>query len=103
MTSIGFIGLGRMGAGMAARLVTDGWQLTVHDVSEDAVASLVSQGAIRADSAQAVGAAADIVFASLPSPQIVEETLLAVAEGGRARIIVDLSTSGSRTAIRLAE
>ncbi len=27
MTSIGFIGLGRMGAGMAARLITDGWRL----------------------------------------------------------------------------
>jgi 3-hydroxyisobutyrate dehydrogenase-like beta-hydroxyacid dehydrogenase len=88
---------------MAARLLTDGWQLTVHDVSDAAVDALVAQGAQKADSAKAVGAVADIVFASLPSPQIVEETLLAVADGGRTKIIVDLSTSGSQTAIRLAD
>ncbi len=103
MTSIGFIGLGRMGAGMAARLLTGGWELTVHDVDDGAVAALSAPGAKPAASAEAVGAAAAIVFASLPSPAIVEATLLEVAAGGRAKIIVDLSTSGSRTAIRLAE
>lgn len=103
MTTLGFIGLGRMGAGMAARLLGEGRRLIVHDVSNEAVEALVSQGAERASSAREVGAAADIVFASLPTPQIVETTLLDVADGGCARIIVDLSTSGSRTAIKLAE
>ena len=105
MTSLGFIGLGRMGAGMAARLIGQGERLVVHDVADAAVQALVAQGAEAAGSARDVGARADIVFASLPSPAIVEETLTGAngaIEGGRAKIVVDLSTSGPRTAIKLA-
>ncbi|MGE5721484.1 MAG: NAD(P)-dependent oxidoreductase [Sphingomonadales bacterium] len=106
MTSLGFIGLGRMGAGMAARLIGQGERLVVHDVADAAVQALVAQGAEATGSARDVGARADIVFASLPSPAIVEETLTGTngaIEGGRAKIVVDLSTSGPRTAIKLAE
>ncbi|MEI9852180.1 MAG: NAD(P)-dependent oxidoreductase [Sphingomonas sp.] len=101
--NIGFIGLGRMGAPMAARLLGTGEALVVHDVSEEAVAGLVAQGAVAAGSAREVGAQADIVLASLPSPQIVLDTVAQIASGGRAKIVVDLSTSGSRAAIRIAE
>jgi len=104
MTTIGFIGLGRMGSGMAARLVDVADALVVHDVSRDAVDALVARGAVAVGSARDVGAAADIVFVSLPSLQIVEETLLGsngVAAGGKTRIIVDLSTSGSQLAQKL--
>jgi 3-hydroxyisobutyrate dehydrogenase-like beta-hydroxyacid dehydrogenase len=106
MTVIGFIGLGRMGAGMAARLIAAGESLVVHDLSETAVATLVGQGAEEAYSPSAVGSTADIVFASLPSPAIVESSLVGdggVIEGNRVRIVVDLSTSGPRTAVRLAD
>ena len=40
MTTVGFLGLGRMGAGMAARLVGQVDRLLVHDISADAVAAL---------------------------------------------------------------
>jgi 3-hydroxyisobutyrate dehydrogenase-like beta-hydroxyacid dehydrogenase len=103
MTAVGFIGLGRMGSGMAARLLGQVGSLIVHDVAEAAVARLVEQGAEPAASAREVGARAEIVFASLPGPAIVERTIAEAAEGGAAKIIVDLSTSGPRTAIRLAE
>jgi 3-hydroxyisobutyrate dehydrogenase-like beta-hydroxyacid dehydrogenase len=101
MTSIGFIGLGRMGAGMAARLIGAADELIVHDVNQAAVVELVAQGAKAAGSAKEIGAACDIVFASLPSLKIVEETLIGpdgVASGGRVKVIVDLSTSGSQLA-----
>lgn len=101
MTSIGFIGLGRMGAGMAGRLVEVADQLIVHDLDPAAVAALVAQGASAAGSARAIGENCDIVFASLPSLAIVAQTLIGadgVAAGGRAKIIVDLSTSGAKLA-----
>ncbi len=101
---IGFIGLGRMGAPMAARLLGAGDGLVVYDVNREAVAALVAQGATAANSAKQVGAEADIVFASLPSLAIVEDSLIGpegAARGGRVKTIVDLSTSGSQLAIRL--
>jgi len=106
MTSIGFVGLGRMGAGMAARLLDHVDALVVHDLAHGPVESLVGQGATAAGSAREVGAAADIVFVSLPTPAIVQDAVLGddgIAAGGRVRAIVDLSTSGPQTAQRLAQ
>ena len=41
MSTVGFLGLGRMGAPMASRLVAQGERLLVHDIFEEAVAALV--------------------------------------------------------------
>src|ERR1035441_7034684 len=73
---IGFVGVGRMGGRMARRLINDGYQLTVYDTSEAAVAPLVELGAKRADSPAAVASEAQIVFASVPTPPIVEAIAL---------------------------
>ena len=103
---IGFIGLGRMGSGMALRLRAAGVPLIVHDVSADAVAALVEAGAQAAASAQAVADAAGIICVSLPMPDIVHEVLLGaqgVAQGKAVKIVVDLSTSGPAMARRIAE
>ena len=45
---LGMIGLGRMGAGLTRRLLGDGHEVAVHDVSPDAIAALVADGAIAA-------------------------------------------------------
>lgn len=42
---IGMMGLGRMGANMAARLMEGGHQVVAYDISPDAVAALVQEGA----------------------------------------------------------
>src|SRR5215213_1350066 len=47
---IGMIGLGRMGANMAQRLMNDGHECVVFDVNAGAVASLAAQGAVGTDS-----------------------------------------------------
>jgi 6-phosphogluconate dehydrogenase len=48
---LGMVGLGRMGANMVRRLVRDGHELVVYDVSADAVAALAKEtGAVGADS-----------------------------------------------------
>jgi 3-hydroxyisobutyrate dehydrogenase len=68
----GFIGLGTMGASMAANLQKgiqpNGHTVFVHDVRKDAAASHIRNGAIWADSPAAIAAACDIIFSSLPGP-----------------------------------
>jgi 6-phosphogluconate dehydrogenase len=51
---LGLIGLGRMGANMAARLLGAGHELVVYDVSAGAAAPLVGQGAVAASSLEDV-------------------------------------------------
>ena len=106
MSKIGFIGLGRMGSGMALRLCEAKLPVVVYDVSSDAVAQLVAAGAEAAESALDVADNAQMVLVSLPMPDIVHEVLLGangVADGKAVKIAVDLSTSGPAMAQRLAE
>jgi hypothetical protein len=102
---IGFIGLGNMGQPMARRLIEAGHTLTVYDTRNDAVALLVALGAKLASSPADVADRVETVMASLPEPHIV--TKVATGEGGvihgkRVKRFVDLSTTGSRTAVEIA-
>jgi 6-phosphogluconate dehydrogenase len=45
MAQLGMVGLGRMGAGIVRRLMRDGHDCVVYDVSADAVAELEREGA----------------------------------------------------------
>lgn len=104
--SVGFIGVGRMGGRLAQRLVDAGFQLTVFDTSEAAVASFVKQGAKPAASAAAVASACEIVITCLPTPQVVQKVALGtggVVEGTRVKIMIDMSTTGAIYARRIAE
>ncbi len=105
MTDIGFIGLGIMGSRMAARLISAGHSLVVHDLSEAAVADLVAKGASAAKSAAEAASRSDVVVLSLPTPNVVEAVLTGpggVIEGTRAKIVIDTSTTGSQVIARAA-
>jgi 3-hydroxyisobutyrate dehydrogenase-like beta-hydroxyacid dehydrogenase len=101
MTTVGFLGLGRMGAPMAANLVGQVERLLVDDISEAAVASLVAKGAEAAGSAAALGDRCDVVFMSLPTPSIVRAAAAEVLSSGAPRVLCDLSTSGPKLAQEL--
>lgn len=103
MTTVGFIGLGRMGAPMAANLVGHVDTLVVHDLYPPAVGALVAKGAQAAGSAAAVGERCEVVFTSLPTPGIVREAVAEVVSGGTPRMVCDLSTSGPKLAQELHE
>jgi 3-hydroxyisobutyrate dehydrogenase-like beta-hydroxyacid dehydrogenase len=103
MTTVGFLGLGRMGAPMAANLLGHVERLLVHDVSAPAVATMVAKGAEAAGSAGALGDRCDVVFMSLPTPPIVRAATAEVLSGGTPRILCDLSTSGPKLAQELHE
>ena len=103
---IGFVGLGRMGNPIGGRLLDAGYRLVVNDTRVDAIEALGGLGATPATSPSEVASAADTVLLSLPTPDVVESVVLAesgVAQGSRVRTIVDLSTTGPRTAKRIAE
>lgn len=76
MTPIGFIGLGRMGAPMAARLAGAGHALTVCDVDAGAVQRLLADHPGKgADTPRAAAAGADVVITMLPTSAIVADVL----------------------------
>ena len=97
METVGFIGLGNMGMGMAANIQKADYPLVVHDVRQAAAQPFVDAGARQAGSAAEVARLSDVVFTSLPGPREVEAVALGaggVLEGIRAGgIYVDLSTS----------
>lgn len=103
---IGFVGVGMMGFPMARRLIEAGHRLTIFDTRREAMDRLVALGATAAASPRAVADATETVFASLPTPDIVHSVVTGengVAQGGKVRRFVDMSTSGARMAIRVAE
>lgn len=106
MAKIGFIGLGNMGGPMAANLVKAGHEVAVFDLSADAVAQLVSEGASAADSAQAAAADKDCVVTMLPAGQHVEAVYLGdnglLANLPTETLVLDSSTIAPETARKVA-
>ena len=103
---LGFIGVGRMGGPMAGRLLDAGYRLTICDKDERAMAPLIARGAQRAASPAALASAVETILVSLPTPAVVQAVALGedgVISGTRVKTFVDLSTSGPRTAIAVAE
>ena len=90
---LGFVGIGRMGGPMSRRLIEAGNAVCVFDASAEAIQPLRAAGAEVGTSLEDVGAKADIVFVSLPSPDIVQSVVLdGIGRGSRVKSIVDLST-----------
>jgi 3-hydroxyisobutyrate dehydrogenase-like beta-hydroxyacid dehydrogenase len=64
---VGFIGLGRMGQGMAGRILAAGHDLLVTDPVSGQTTSLEEAGAVAVDSPAAASADRDVVISMLPS------------------------------------
>jgi 3-hydroxyisobutyrate dehydrogenase-like beta-hydroxyacid dehydrogenase len=87
---VGFIGLGTMGAKMAANLQKAGYQLVVYDLRREAAGSHLAAGAVWADTPRQVAEASDVVFTSLPGPVEVEHTAL-----GEAGLLAGMRSGGA--------
>jgi 3-hydroxyisobutyrate dehydrogenase-like beta-hydroxyacid dehydrogenase len=101
-TDYGFIGVGRMGAHMARRLLAAGHSLTVFDTSKEAMDDLAKSGAQVASSALEVANATEVAFLSLPTPDIVQKVCSGLTGAKKAKIIADCSTTGPKVA-RIAQ
>lgn len=106
MKKVAFIGIGKMGARMAARLVSAGLNVTVFDPNRTAVDELVGQGAIAADSPKAAASGAEVILFSLPTPSILRSAVsgsdgvLGVVSKGA--VLIDFSTVDPATTKELA-
>ncbi len=104
---VGFVGLGVMGGPMAANILKHGHELTVFDLSQQAVDRLVQAGAKAAKTPREVGAASDIVVTMLPEPQHVEQAVLGpdgIAAGLKAGgIVIEMSTIDPATSRRVGD
>lgn len=104
--TLGFIGLGRMGAPMVRRLTEAGHHVVVYDTRPDAATELPAEHTTFAASPQAVGDEAGIVFCSLPTPAIVRDVVLGangIAAGSKVKTIIDVSTTGPSMAKIISE
>jgi 3-hydroxyisobutyrate dehydrogenase-like beta-hydroxyacid dehydrogenase len=97
METVGFIGLGNMGSGMAGNIQKADYPLVVYDIRAESATPFLTQGAHLAASPAEVARLSDVTFTSLPGPPEVEAVALG-AQGILAGIrpgsvYVDLSTS----------
>jgi 6-phosphogluconate dehydrogenase len=103
---LGIVGLGRMGANMARRLMRDGHTIVAFDVNPDSVKQLEGEGATGAGSLEDMASklsAPRAVWMMVPAGEITEQTVdgvSAVLESGDA--IVDGGNSYYRDDIRRA-
>jgi 3-hydroxyisobutyrate dehydrogenase-like beta-hydroxyacid dehydrogenase len=104
---IGFVGLGHMGGGMAARFLAAGYPVYGEEQHREQADELVRDGLQWRDTPREVAEAADILFTSLPDDGVLE----AVASGpdgilaglAAEKIWVDVSTVSPRASRGLAE
>ena len=94
---IGFIGLGQMGKWMAVNVLKAGFDLTIFDLSTDAIGFLTDKGAEEAASCAYLASKMDWVFLSLPNTDIVERVIFGedgLIKGAREGLtIVDCGTT----------
>ncbi|MDF2903363.1 MAG: garR, partial [Bacillus sp. (in: firmicutes)] len=96
MKKIGFIGLGIMGKPMALNLIKAGHSVTVCDINQEAVKSLVNEGAIAASSPKEVGENSDIIITMLPANKHVKEVVLGengiIKSAKQGTVVIDMSS-----------
>jgi 6-phosphogluconate dehydrogenase len=106
VAELGIVGLGRMGANIARRLMRDGHRCVVFDVNPDAIAELAGEGADGADGLEDLAAKLSpprSVWVMVPAGEITERTVSDVAaqlEPGDA--VIDGGNSYYRDDIRRA-
>jgi 3-hydroxyisobutyrate dehydrogenase-like beta-hydroxyacid dehydrogenase len=103
LAGIGFVGLGQLGAPMAARLTTWPGGLTVYDVRPEATEALAAAGAAVAGSLAEVTAAARIICVMVRDDDQVRDVVAQIAATASDPVIVAIhSTIGMGTAAGLA-
>ena len=106
MATIGFIGLGNMGAPMAANLVKAGHLVSGFDIVEGRAEALVAKGGRAAATAAEAAAAGDMVITMLPAGPEVRSVYLGdsgvLAHARRGALLIDCSTIDVETARAVA-
>ena len=103
---IGFIGLGTMGAAMAASLQKSQHRLLVTDINRSAAGPHLENGAEWADTPREIAAQCDLVFTSLPGPAEIEAVVFGpdgLLQGAHPGLVhFDLSTNSQAMVRRVS-
>jgi 3-hydroxyisobutyrate dehydrogenase len=106
MMRIAFVGLGTMGAPMAARLLDAGYEVTVHNRTRAREEPLAERGARRAASPREAAEGANVAITIVSDTPDVESVVLGpdgVAEGlADGTVLVDMSTISPDATRRIA-
>ena len=106
MTTLGFVGLGAMGAPMARNLLRAGYLVHTYARSADAAEQLRREGAVPADSPAALAERCDIVHTMVIDTAAVEDVVMGshgLVHGARpGTVVVDHSTISPSATRRLA-
>ena len=105
-TEIGFIGAGNMGGPMVKNLLAADYSVVVYDNSQTAIDACVAAGATAVGSPKELADTVETVLVCLPTPDIVRAVALGedgLVHGGKIKTYIDLSTTGPRMAIPIAE
>lgn len=104
MSSIHFIGVGKMGLPMALHLKAGGHQVTVSDPSAERLALAAREALATASDAAKAIASAHIVFSSLPDDAVLRAVAGQVAAAGaKGTVFVDTSTVSQRASADAAQ
>jgi 2-hydroxy-3-oxopropionate reductase len=103
MKTLGFIGTGGMGNGMAANLIKAGYSLVVNDLNRAQAKGLEAQGARFVDSPKEVAESCELVLSMLPNNDAVKA--VGLGEGGLveatsgAKVWIDFSSIDKETIV----
>ena len=86
-TTVGVVGLGKMGGNMAKHLLDEGFTVYGHDLQPEAREAFADYGGIVGDSGRDVARRSDVTITSLPNSDIVEAVY--TGEGGLAHESVE--------------
>jgi 3-hydroxyisobutyrate dehydrogenase len=102
MATIGFIGLGNMGAPMAANLLKAGHQVTGFDIVPDLAQGLAAKGGRVAGSMAEAAASGELVITMLPAGAQVRSVYLGdqgvLSKASKTALLIDCSTIDVETA-----
>lgn len=106
--TIGFLGLGNMGHGMAANILSKGFPVvTMAHRRREALVDLVSKGAVEAESVAAMARGAEVILLCVPDAAAVDDILRRgdgiVASTRPSTVVIDCTTSRPTILLTLAE
>lgn len=106
MAKIGFIGLGNMGIPMVRNLLAAGHDVKAYDLMAEAVATVVSDGAVGAQSIADAAKGVDAVISMVPEGRHVEAVYGGaagvIAKADQGTLLIDSSTIDVSTARKVA-
>ena len=106
METVGFIGTGGMGSGMAANLIKAGYRLVVNDLRREQAKGLEGEGAQFKDSPKAVAELCELVLSMLPNNDAVRA--VGLGKGGLAeattgaKVWIDFSSIDKETIVSVS-